>query len=86
MSKIKVGDAMGYCGSEGGRGHYVKMGVVFSEVVNAGVERLSIKIDAIPLPQSGWNGWVNIWTEATKPTKRAAPDPDPFNGDDDIPF
>jgi hypothetical protein len=86
MSKIKLGDAMAYLGP----GNYVKVGALFAESDNP--DRMTLKLDAVPLPNVKWDGWINIWTEKPKPAARveSAPkvpiDPSDTPLDDDTPF
>ena len=87
MSKIAIGDFCAHVpsGQAGVKGTYKKIGVVFRDSERGG---LSVKIDTLPIPGSGWVGWCNIFEEQDKP---AAPRPrppiasNPFP-EDDIPF
>ena len=74
----KLGDAMAHIpGSKGAKSQYRKIGTVFKRDEGD----LVIKIDTLPIPGSGWEGWVNVWTDASKP--RATPTTE---SDADIPF
>lgn len=87
MSKIAIGDFCAHVpsGQAGVKGTYKKIGVVFRDSERGG---LSVKIDTLPLPGSGWSGWCNVFEEQGKP---AAPQPRSFAPatsfpEDDIPF
>jgi len=75
MSKTFIGDVCGHCPGKGadGKAAYPRMGSAFKDG-----DRISIKIDTIPLPSTGWSGWVNIFPRtAGKP---------PVVAEDDVPF
>ena len=80
--KELIGDLSAYipASSAGGKANYVRIGVAFKE---AGSEKISFKIDSLPLANSGWTGWVNVYT-------RSAPAANPAQGvkfeEDEIPF
>lgn len=87
MSKIAIGDFCAHIpsGRPGVKGTYKKIGVVFRDSDSGGI---SVKIDTMPLPGSGWVGWCNIFEERgqTPPPKEVSgPSPHTFP-DDDIPF
>jgi hypothetical protein len=75
--KTKIGDVCAYLGMVDGKGKYCKIGVAFTDAAG----RISLKIDSLPLPESGWQGWVNIF-EDTK-SKPSSPSDIP---ETDIPF
>jgi hypothetical protein len=79
MAKELLGDACA-CVKQGAKNSYIKMGVAFKDG-----ERISIKIDALPLPSAEWEGWINIFPRkaATPATNTKAPS---NWDDDDIPF
>lgn len=59
MSKSKIGNLAADCGPDPGRPgkrRYVQIGAAFHDG-----ERLSLKIDCLPLEGSGWTGWVNVF-------------------------
>ena len=71
MSKTKLGDACAYIpGKNGGKNRYCKIGVVFKDNEK---DYLSIKIDTLPLPGTGWEGWINIFDER-KPAESGVED------------
>lgn len=82
--RTKLGDLVADLGASepGGKRTYYKIGTAFQEG-----ERISIKIDTLPLPNASWSGWCNVF--ASKPreprdmTQPGAFDRDP---DSDIPF
>lgn len=77
--KTKLGDVCAHC-RYGNDARYVKIGVAFSEPdERGGPDRISLKLDALPLDSSGWTGWVNIF-----PPKQSHSPADRV--DDDIPF
>jgi len=80
----QFGEVMAYIPKRNGDGvnnQYRKVGVAFRDSTG----RLSIKLDALPIPGNGWEGWLNIWTEDSAPRqKRPAAESDV--PDDDIPF
>ena len=88
MALTLIGDACAHIPvhANGGKAGYRQIGKAFKDGT-----RITIKIDTLPLPGSGWEGWVNIF-----PSKESlGPDPE-FAGptattrrvvhDDDIPF
>jgi hypothetical protein len=51
--------------------------------------RISLILEAVPLPHTGWNGWINLYEkgDGSSHAKTAEPkQPTPFNDDDEIPF
>ena len=78
MKKIKditvvTGSYVNKVGEEKKR--YQNIGSVFEDG-----EYLKIKLDVIPLPKGGWDGWANCYD--LKPTQQ----PREFDNDDSIPF
>lgn len=65
MSKILIGDLKAYHGPN----DYTLIGAVFEEV-HDGEKRISVKIDALPLPTKPWTGWCNVF--ARKPRREYA--------------
>lgn len=86
-AKKLIGDACAYIPGQGkdGKVAYPRIGLVFQD---SGDKRLSIKIDTLPLPGSGWTGWVNVFERREKPigegvdSFKTGPDRSP----DDAPF
>lgn len=57
----------------GERTSYQRIGTLFEDVDTG---RPVLKIDTLPLPESGWQGWVNF---RDLPTQKTAPEDDePF--------
>ena len=64
MSKQRIGDACAYIpGLDGGKAQYRRIGTAFAEDDGS---RISIKIDTLPINNSGWTGWVNIFPDEHK--------------------
>lgn len=65
-TKTPLGDVCAHC--DDGRGsRYVKIGIAFTEPDdNTGEPRVSIKLDAMPLPTAGWTGWLNIFPKGER--------------------
>lgn len=77
MSLIKIGDA---CASLGGKS-YIKIGVAFQDPEHD--NRIALKIDALPLLGTNWQGWINIFPD----TRPKPPRPQvAASSDDDFPF
>jgi len=95
MAKEIIGDACAYIpGVNGVKNRYFKIGTGMRDG-----DRISVKIDTIPLPGLGWDGWVNIFPRqdplgpvpafAGPPPARQRRPPGPSGFDDladDIPF
>lgn len=92
MSREIIGDACAFIKTpEGQPNRYLKLGLAMKEG-----DRLSLKLDTLPLPGCGWDGWINVFPHKdregkTPPaialrTQRAAVSEDWHNMDDDIPF
>jgi len=81
MSKEVIGDACAFIKGTGGeKNKYPRIGLALKDDDG----RISIKIDTIPLPGTGWEGWVNIFPKDGDSKPRVAR-PSTFS-DDDIPF
>lgn len=61
--KTIIGDACAHCPRPDGTTSYPRIGLAFSEPDrdNPEVQRLSLKLDTLPIPSAGWSGWVNIF-------------------------
>lgn len=96
MAKEIMGDACAFIpGKNGDKNRYFRIGTALRDG-----DRVSLKIDTIPLPQSGWDGWVNIFPKeaqgiakplaagiAARPYDRARAGASGFDDlEDDIPF
>lgn len=64
MSKELVGDVCAYMPAReaGGKARYPRIGIAFKD--DRG--QISLKIDTLPLPGTGWDGWVNIFPRTEK--------------------
>lgn len=83
MSKTLIGDACADMGKAPGadKRKYIRIGTVFRDDTYGS---LSIKIDTLPLPGTGWEGWINVFErQPAESAKRAAPR---ALGEEDIPF
>lgn len=92
MSKIFIGDACAYIPAKGTqKAKYPKIGAAFRDDKD---DRISLKIDSIPIATSGWEGWLNVFPPKTSTATRPKMpgDDKPYGtvmGDgleDDIPF
>ena len=83
MSKEKVGLVKAHCPGKGidGKPRYLTLGAMFRDPVS---DRYSIKLDFIPVGDSGWSGWCNVFPETAK--DRPAETASKSLPDDDIPF
>ena len=64
MSRRILGDACAYIRKQGdAKAIYRKIGVAFID----DQDRISLKLDTLPIPGDGWVGWVNIF-----PSEKAA--------------
>jgi hypothetical protein len=61
--KTILGDACAHCPRADGTTSYPRIGLAFSEPDrdNPDALRISIKLDTLPIPSTGWSGWVNIF-------------------------
>lgn len=62
-SKTVLGDVCAHCPKPDGTTGYPRIGIAFTEpdASNPDVQRISLKIDALPIASAGWTGWVNIF-------------------------
>ena len=75
---------------QGDKARYVRVGTAVQDDDG----RISLKVDTLPVPNTGWSGWLNIFTkEGNKPANPIVPTEGamPKAGfgaldDDDIPF
>lgn len=57
MTREFIGDACAYIKQPGGeKAKYYRIGSAYRDG-----ERISIKIDTLPLSGIGWDGWVNVF-------------------------
>lgn len=58
MSKEILGDACAYIAPlrRNDKARYLKIGLALRDG-----DRISLKIDTLPLPESGWEGWINVF-------------------------
>lgn len=87
MAKKILGDACAYIpGVNGGKNRYLKIGMLMQDER----ARYTLKIDTLPLPGTGWEGWVNVFDNKNDTTKLPVPKfagPSGFDDmEDDIPF
>lgn len=75
MSKEKAGLVKAHCPGKGidGKPKYITMGAMFKDSMTG---KFSIKIDTIPVGDSGWSGWCNVFEE-TEIDRRQAGTPAP---------
>lgn len=67
MSKTNVGEVSAYFPASGpNKSYYRKIGNLFREVDSEGAERLSIKLDMMPVGAK-WEGWCNVFPPGEKP-------------------
>jgi hypothetical protein len=90
MSKEKAGLVKAHCPGKGldGKPKYITMGAMFKDSETG---RFSIKLDSIPVGDSGWSGWCNVFEETEIDRRQAGTaGPKPKSRfiaeDDDIPF
>lgn len=94
MARERMGDACAFIPGVGGeRNRYVRIGVALRDG-----DRISVNIDALPLPNSGWEGWINIFPDKEKEPAASVYTPAPVRNavkpgssgfddmEDDIPF
>lgn len=60
MSKRNIGDVCAYVPATqpGAKARYLRVGSAF---VDEETDRLAIKLDTLPLPGAGWDGWLNVF-------------------------
>jgi len=79
-AKVFFGDVCAYVpGPRLEKANYHRIGAAFRDG-----DRISIKIDTFPIPQSGWQGWCNIFPRASG-SRPPADEPPPLP-ESDIPF
>jgi hypothetical protein len=85
MAKQVIGDACAYIPSVGGsKTRYLKIGLAMKDG-----DKLSIKIDTLPLSGTGWEGWINVFPQTSRSNDTSKLPVPKFAGpdfDDDIPF
>lgn len=88
MAKEIIGDACAFiAGVAGAKNRYLRIGTGMRDG-----DRISVKIDTLPVPGSGWEGWINIFprdnvTRSKRSTGVQVPDDNfPPYTEDDIPF
>lgn len=72
MTKTLIGDVCADCGRVPGteKRRYVRIGSAFKDDTYGSI---SLKIDAFPIPGSGWEGWVNIFDKSESPARSRPP-------------
>ena len=85
MSKEKAGLVKAHCPGKGlgGKPRYMTIGAMFRDSVSG---NFSIKLDFIPVGDSGWSGWCNVFEETEKDRTPAARSAFTPPDDDDVPF
>jgi hypothetical protein len=85
MSKEKAGLVKAHCPGKGlnGKSRYLTIGAMFRDTASG---NFSIKLDFIPVGDSGWSGWCNVFQETAmdRPEKDGSKFSPP--DDSDIPF
>lgn len=71
MAKKILGDACAFIpGVAGGKNRYMKIGIAMTDG-----DRISLKLDTLPIPGAGWKGWVissrTPTTQVTSPSLRS---------------
>ena len=80
----RIGNAKAFIAaadSATGKAQYIYIGAVFKKG-----EEFVLKIDSLPLPGCGWQGWVNIFPDDKKSERPTRGGDVNFEIDDDIPF
>ncbi len=84
MSKSLLGDLCAYIPKRPGqeKPSYPRVGSAF---IDSDTQRISLKIDTMPIPGSGWEGWLNVFPRerGEKPSTKSA---DIHFTSDDVPF
>lgn len=64
MAKEILGDACAYIPGprQGDKARYYKIGLAMQDG-----DRISLKLDTLPLPGTGWGGWINIFPQERRP-------------------
>ena len=75
--KTFIGDACAYIAAEakGGKAKYLRIGSAMQDDKD---QRISLKIDTLPLTGSGWQGWINIFPPKEAREKPLGEDVDNF--------
>ncbi len=85
MSKEFFGDVCAHCPPQGSRekAMYPRIGSAFKDG-----DRISLKLDCLPLDSAGWSGWVNIFPRDLSDHNPRAKPKSALQElmDDDIPF
>ena len=76
--KELLGDAHAYIKVGQAKAQYPRIGSAFRDERG----QISLKIDTLPLPGSGWTGWINIFPRKASGQKAINKE----FADDDIPF
>jgi hypothetical protein len=60
MAKTVIGDACAHMlpARAGEKARYVRIGTAVQDDDG----RISLKVDTLPVPNTGWSGWINIFT------------------------
>lgn len=80
MSKTHLGDVCAHM-KIGADSKYVKIGSAFSDD-----NRISLKIDSLPIPATGWTGWLNVFPRRDAASPASSPSERPYPDEDEIPF
>lgn len=61
--KTLLGDVCAHCIRQDGVSAYPRIGIAFVERDRDDPEqqRISLKIDTLPIATAGWTGWINIF-------------------------
>lgn len=83
MSLTKIGDACAHFPpmEPGGKGTYVKIGTAFRDG-----DRISFKIDTLPLNMHRWSGWVNVFEDKFAATREKPKGVGQFDSPDEPAF
>lgn len=84
MSRELLGDACAYMKKSGAeKASYRKIETAFKDEQG----RISVVLDTLPLPHSGWEGWINVFpTSETAVGKKPVKQNYSADFEDDIPF
>jgi hypothetical protein len=85
VSKTFIGDFCAHVPSDkvGAKGNYKKIGAVFRDERTGAI---SVKIDTLPVPGSGWLGWCNVFQDREQSTANTPAPTVQHVTDDDLPF
>ena len=69
MARSVIGDACAYIPGlrQGDKARYYKIGLAMQDG-----DRISVKVDTLPLAGMGWSGWINIFPQE-RPTRPVDP-------------